>query len=111
MKILGLGIAMLLATGLLACKTISPEAKAAITGEVDCSTAEQDLAVLEAERASVGKRIVSGVRSVMPVSAVVGILSGDYINRVSVATGVYNRDIEQKEQQISEQCGIPLPGS
>ena len=111
MKISGVAIAVLLAAGLVACKTISPEAKTALAAEVDCATAEQDIALLESERASVAKRVVSGVRSVLPVSAVVGILSGDYINRVSVAPGVYERDIEKKQQEISEQCGVPLPGS
>lgn len=84
--------------------TISDEAKASLKARINCSNARADIAILEEERASVGKRILSGVRSVLPFAAVAGILMGDYRDRVEVATGQYNADIEQKISEIKQAC-------
>jgi hypothetical protein len=86
--------------------TISEEAQTELKKPVDCSTASQDIAILEEEKASVGKRMLSGVRSVFPIAAVAGILMGDYGDRVSVAAGTYNDDIEAKIKEIKTVCEI-----
>ena len=39
-----------------------------------------------------------------PIAAVAGILMGDYSDRVSVAVGTYNSDIEAKIAQIKRAC-------
>jgi len=88
------------------CASISKTAKGQLAKDVDCTTAQDDIQVLEAEKASVGKQIVSGVRSVLPVAAVIGILRRDYKNRVQVATGKYNRDLEAKIKEIKYTCGL-----
>jgi len=85
--------------------SISEEAQNNLNKLVDCNTAQQDIATLEEEKASVGKRVLSGVRSVFPIAAVAGILMGDYSDRVSVAAGTYNDDIDAKIKQIKEVCG------
>ncbi|MFN8390131.1 MAG: hypothetical protein U0136_07580 [Bdellovibrionota bacterium] len=103
---------VLLTTGCSDRKNLSPlpsvstEAKAALNAPVNCSTARQDLKVLEDEEASVAKQILAGVRSVMPIAAAAGLLMGDYRDRASVATGQYNADLEAKQNQIKQQCGI-----
>ena len=86
--------------------TISDEAKSALNSPVNCSRARQDIALLKEEKASVGKQILSGVRSIMPISAVAGILMGDYKDRSQVAIGAYNDDLEAKIVQIQTQCGV-----
>ncbi len=86
--------------------TISEKARIDLDRPVDCNTANQNIKTLEEERASVAKQILSGVRSLMPIAAVAGILMGDYTDRVHVATGIYNADIEAKVKQIKSTCGI-----
>lgn len=86
--------------------SVSPQARQQIEKPVNCYTAKRDIAVLEEERASVGKRMLSGVRSVMPIAAVAGLLTGDYSDRVSVASGEYNEAIEQKIAQIKTTCRV-----
>lgn len=86
--------------------SIDEEAKSNIEKPVNCSTAWTDINVLENEKASVGKKALAGVRSVFPIAAAAGILMGDYRDRVSVATGQYNRDIEAKILQIQKACGM-----
>ena len=86
--------------------TISEKSKADINKPVDCRTARQDIKILEDEKASVGKQILSGVRSVAPIPAVIGILSGDYRDRVRVAVGTYNNDISDKIDEIKKRCAL-----
>ena len=88
------------------CKTISQKAKADLAKPINCATAREDIAALEAEKASVAKKSEAGVGMVLPAAAVIGILSGDYSNRVKVATGEYNRDIDVKILEIQCACGI-----
>jgi len=87
--------------------SISDEAKAAQNKPVNCATAQQDIETLEGEKASVAKQALAGVRSVIPFAAASGLLMGDYEDRVSVATGDYNADIQAKIDQIKHTCGIP----
>jgi len=104
----GLAVVFLLCSMVLlcGCKTITPEAKEDLAKPVNCSTAAQDIQALEAEKASTAKKIGAGIRMIVPTTAVVGILSGDYGNRVNVATGQYNKDIDAKIQEIRSSCGM-----
>jgi hypothetical protein len=97
---------ILLAVCVFGCKTISQKAQDDLAKPIDCSTAREDIAALEAEKASVTKQGEAGVGMVLPGAAVIGILSGDYSNRVKVASGEYNRDIEAKIMEIKCACGI-----
>lgn len=86
--------------------SISEDAIISLDKEINCSTARADIEILENEKASVGKQILSGVRSVIPFSAVAAIIMGDYRERAQVATGQYNDDIESKILEIKSSCGI-----
>jgi hypothetical protein len=86
--------------------SVSEEAKTELEQPVNCDSAESDLKVLEEEKASVVKQLLSGVRSLMPVAVAAGILMGDYRDRVMVATGKYNSDIETKIAQIKRDCHL-----
>jgi hypothetical protein len=85
--------------------TIPAAAHTALDSPIDCSRARADIKILEEERASVGKQLLAGVRSVMPIAAAAGILMGDYRDRVQVATGRYNEDLEKKISAIRWRCG------
>lgn len=85
---------------------ISAETKQELAKPVNCTTAPNDIAVLEEERASVAKRVLKGAQMVMPIGAAVGILLGDYKDRAAVATGKYNADIENKIAEIRQTCGV-----
>ena len=86
--------------------SVSDSARAELKQPVNCGTARGDVAILEEERASVGKRALSGVRMVLPIAAVAGLLMGDYSDRVQVATGQYNDDIDAKINQIKRTCKL-----
>lgn len=86
--------------------TISEQAKKDIESPVNCANAQNDIAVLESEKASVAKQVLSGVRSVLPIAVVAGILMGDYRDRIHVTTGSYNKDLEAKIEEIKQTCNL-----
>lgn len=85
---------------------ISDEAKAGLAAPVNCETAERDIALLESERASVAEQSAAGVRSVVPAAAVGGLILGRAGDKAKVATGAYNRQIDEKIAEVRETCGL-----
>lgn len=84
--------------------TIDPKVQGDLDAPVNCSTAKQDIATLEDERASVAKQIASGARAINPFSAAAGIVLGDEQDRLEVASGEYNDKIDAKIAQIKRKC-------
>jgi hypothetical protein len=80
--------------------------EAALKKGINCATAKQDITTLTNEKVGVGKQIMAGVSSVLPVSAVVGLLKGNYAENVQVSAGQYNADIDHKIAEIRAVCGL-----
>ena len=96
-------------------QTVSDDAKMQLSKEVDCTTAEQDVAALEKQRASTLKQISTGVQYVVPVAVVVNIFRSYnqdgtseefYDDREQVLTGEYNESIAAKIEEIQSVCGL-----
>lgn len=96
----------ILALGAACARSIPDQAKADLAKPIDCATAEADIQTLEDEKASVAKQISAGMRSVVPAAAVMGILRLEYRDRVKVAAGVYNKDLQAKIDEIKQKCGM-----
>jgi len=90
----------------LACHTIPKEAKIELAKPVDCSTAQQDIAILEKEHASVAKMFLDGVTAVAPAGAVLSILTLQEKDKLEVAIGVYNHRLTRKMEEIKTTCGL-----
>ena len=91
---------------LAGCTGMSQEAKTIKKQPVNCATAKGDIKILENEKASVTTQAVSGVASVMPSGMAMGILTGTSRDRASVATGSYNRRLDEKIAEIKQTCGL-----
>ena len=106
------GVALLAGCG----SSVSQEAREAKAKPVNCDTAKEDIATLEAERASAGRRMAAGARVFMPPAAIVDILAGytqkdeppdQYFDGTNeVASGEYNEKIDAKIAEIKEVCNI-----
>ena len=55
-----------------------------------------------------GKRtqIADGVTAIVPISLVVGIVTGTEGTKLRVATGEYNKMIDERIAEIKSQCGL-----
>ena len=102
------GAVILASTFLLtACSSpISDEAKREINAPINCSTANEDIAVLKKERANVAEQTAAGVTSILPIGLVFGLLGGTAGDKAKVATGEYNEMIDAKIAKIKRKCGI-----
>jgi hypothetical protein len=85
---------------------ISQDAKRELRQPVNCATAEGDIRVLESEKAHAGKQLLSGIMAISPAGAVIGILTGTEGDKLKVATGDYNRQIEAKIAEIKRTCDL-----
>jgi len=83
------------------------EEAAAQTMKVNCATAEGDIRMLQGEKASAAQMAADGVTAIVPVGAVVGVASGTEGTKAQIATGEYNRVLDQKIAQIKSPCHIP----
>ena len=92
---------------LAACASpISQQATEDLARPIDCSTAQSDIRILEGERASVVKQIENGVTAVVPVGAVIGILTMTEKDKLEVGTHYYNHKINKKIAEIKRECGV-----
>ena len=93
-------------TMMAACSPISKEAKQELARPVNCATAEGDLRVLEKEKAHAGNQALAGVSSIAPIGLVTGIITGTQRDKMKVATGEYNKQIEAKIAEIKRTCNL-----
>jgi hypothetical protein len=69
-----------------------------------CATADGDLRVLESEKKTTAQRISAGVRSVVPITLVVGLVTGTAGVKYRIASGKYNEMIDGKIAEIKKTC-------
>jgi hypothetical protein len=99
--------ALLIFLFLAACAPpITQEAKQDLQRPINCATAQDDIAVLQSEKANVNQQMLSGVTSMVPAAAVMGLLTGRQEDREEVLTGQYNDRIDQKIYEIRNTCGV-----
>ena len=73
---------------------------------VDCSTAQADLAHLKHEKLSTGERMKAGVKAIVPISLVVQTVKGTEGKTMEMATGDYNKKIDERIADIQKACGL-----
>lgn len=80
--------------------------EANLSAPVNCSTAEGDIRVLESEKSHNGKQVAKGVTSIIPIGLVINVVQGDEDESMKIATGHYNRLLDDKIAKIKEKCGV-----
>jgi hypothetical protein len=73
---------------------------------INCALAEGDIRVLESERAHVGRQVVAGVTAIVPAGIVVGLVTRTEGTKLRVATGEYNKKIDERVADIKRTCGV-----
>ncbi len=96
----------------LSCASISQETIAEIKKPVDCSSASEDIAYLDDEKSGFFGRLFAGIGAVVPPSVFI-VIGRDLFNspdgiwgdKFRVASGSYNRKIDDKIAGTKQQCG------
>jgi hypothetical protein len=76
---------------------------------IDCATADGDLRMLQGEKVSTAQQISSGVRTIVPIGLVVGLVTGTAGTKIRVATGDYNKMLDAKIEEIKAACPDAQP--
>ncbi len=74
---------------------------------INCATAAGDIRVLQGEKANVAARVLEGATAIYPASAVLGLVAGVESTKLKVATGDYNKAIDERIALIKQTCGEP----
>jgi len=78
--------------------------EANLNAPVNCSTAEADIRMLESEKAHTGEQVGKGITSIVPVGLVINLVQGDEDESLKIATGHYDRLIDDKIAKIKKEC-------
>ena len=100
--------AIFLSTLLIACASTDTIKKGEADAKkpVNCATAEADIRVLQSEKTHASQQIAAGVTAIVPVSLVVGVATGTEGTKAKVATGEYNKMLDDKIAEIKRECGL-----
>jgi hypothetical protein len=73
---------------------------------VNCATAEGDIRVLKSEKVHASQQMAAGVTAILPVGLVVNVAKGTEGSQAKVATGDYNKMLDNKIAEIKRECGV-----
>ena len=72
----------------------------------DCNRAVAQIALLDQEKADTNERIASGIKTIVPVSAVVHLFRGELNREARIASGEYNQLLDSKIGEIKSACAV-----
>ena len=100
--------AILLSALLTSCasKETVKEGQADAKKPVNCATAEGDIRVLKSEKVHTSQQVAAGVTAIVPVGLVVNVVKGTEGSQAKVATGDYNKMLDDKIAEIKKECGV-----
>jgi hypothetical protein len=104
LRVTAAGLAVFLAGG--CAQQFKRQEKAIEEQPINCATAEGDIRVLRSEKANLAQEIALGVTAIYPAGLVVGLLTGTEGTKLKVATGDYDRMIDEKIAKIRSTCGV-----
>lgn len=68
--------------------------------QADCSNVDQTIEMLNKQKDGTARRVKSGLQSVVPFSAAVNVVTGNYKENVEVATGKRDKQIDEKVKAL-----------
>jgi len=101
-------VAIFLMTLFTACasqKTIE-QGEANINKPINCAYAKGDIRALMSEKVNVAEEMAQGVTTIVPVGLIASAVEGKTGSDVRVATGDYDKMLDNKIAEIQQKCGV-----
>jgi len=95
-----------LAACLTSCASSYKKGEQDVKKPVNCATAEGDIRALKSEKAHVAQQLAAGVSAITPIGLVAGVVTGTEGTKAEVATGDYNKMLDDKIAEIQQECGL-----
>ncbi len=73
---------------------------------INCAHAEGNIRALQHEKTHTTDQIAAGVKAIVPASLVIGLVTGTEGTNARVATGEYNKMIDERIAEIRRTCGV-----
>ncbi len=73
---------------------------------INCAHAEGNIRALQHEKTHTIDQIAAGIESIVPAGAVIGLATGSEGTNIKVATGKYNKMIDERIAEIRSKCGV-----
>jgi preprotein translocase subunit YajC len=89
-----------------ACAMQYKKTEQAMKQPTNCATAEGDIRMLEQEKTNLAQQIAAGATMITPAGIVIGVVTGTREARRNVATGEYNKMIDERIAEIKAVCGL-----
>lgn len=99
-------LAVCLTVSVVSCASKYKKAEKDAKKPVNCATAEADIRVLKSEKAHASDQLAAGVTAIVPIGLVAGVVTGTEGTKAKVATGEYNKMLDEKIAEIKRECGI-----
>ncbi len=99
-------IAACMAVSVVSCASGYKKGEQDMKKPVNCATAEADIRVLKSEKVHAAEQIAAGVSAIVPVGLVAGVATGTEGTKAKVATGDYNKMLDEKIAEIKRECGL-----
>ena len=99
-------LAVCMAGSVVSCASGYKKAEQDVKKPVNCATAEADIRVLKSEKVHAAQQLAAGVSAIVPVGLVAGVATGTEGTKAQVATGEYNKMLDDKIAEIKRECGL-----
>lgn len=106
MKTLAVLLSLCVTASLCSCASSYKKGEQDVKKPINCATAEADIRVLESEKVHAAQQLAAGVSAIVPVGLVAGVATGTEGAKARVATGEYNKILEEKIAEIKQTCGL-----
>ena len=73
---------------------------------INCASAEADIRVLKSEKSHASEQLATGVTTIVPIGLFTSTVQGKTGTNVKVATGEYNKMLDDKIAKIKKTCGV-----
>jgi hypothetical protein len=71
---------------------------------VNCDHAAMDIMTLEDAKASAAEKVANGIATILPTSALLNLMVGEWGSRKAIAFGQFDRKITKKISEIEMSC-------
>ena len=105
-RLTALAVCSVFAAVVTSCTSPEKKGEQDLKRPIHCATAEGDIRSLQHEKTHVAQQIAAGVKAITPIGLVAGVATGTEGKKIQVATGEYNKQIDDKIAEIKAVCKI-----
>lgn len=75
-----------------------------LDGDIDCHNAQHHVSQLQKSKSTPREKLANSVASILPTSIVFNLLAGEYSSRYAIASGKFDKEIDNRIMEIEDAC-------